>query len=58
MRRAKGSLPCLWQRLMKHYLAFSDKSHYIEAEKGSHYIHLEQPELIGQALELIRGDED
>ncbi|MDD3369044.1 MAG: hypothetical protein PHP50_09200 [Lachnospiraceae bacterium] len=45
----------IWQELMKEYLLFSKNSTYIEADKSTHYIHLTQPELITQALEIIKN---
>lgn len=44
----------LWQDIMKEYLAFSDKSTFIQAKNSGHYIHLTEPELITQALDLIK----
>lgn len=43
----------LWQKLMKDYLQLSEKSSYICATDSTHYIHLQQPELIEEALRRI-----
>lgn len=43
----------MWQQLMREYLAYSDQSIYICATESTHFIHLQQPELIDEALQKI-----
>ncbi len=41
----------IWQKLMKEYLSFSDKSCYAQANNSSHYIHLTDSDMLREAVE-------
>ncbi|MDO5521606.1 MAG: alpha/beta hydrolase [bacterium] len=43
----------MWQGIMKEYLAYSNNSKWIQAKKSTHYIHLQEPDLIKTALNMV-----
>lgn len=48
-----GKIETMWQRLMKEYLEFSDRSIWMEAKNSTHYIHLMDRELLPKAIDWV-----
>lgn len=48
-----GKIEAMWQDIMKEYLKYSDNSQWIQTQKSTHYIHLQEPEIVIEALKEL-----